>query len=118
MNPIAHSLSVTRKISFLKAGGYDPQLLIAHDYDLWVRLLEEGKGHNLNEALGVHRNHDSSYSMKNERTMIKEVFQVQWRAYTILGGSFSKMVRSLSKRGIAWLLPAGLRSYLRAHVKK
>jgi glycosyltransferase involved in cell wall biosynthesis len=118
MNPIAHSLSITRKSSFLKAGGYDPKLIIAHDYDLWIRLLEEGKGHNLNEALGVHRNHDSSYSMKKERTMIKEVFQVQWRAYTKLGGSFWKMVQSLSKRGVAWLLPAGLRSYIRAHVKK
>jgi glycosyltransferase involved in cell wall biosynthesis len=118
MNPIPHSLSVIRKLSILKAGGYDPKLIIAHDYDLWIRLLEEGKGHNLNEALGVHRNHNASYSMKKERTMIKEVFQVQWRAYTKLGGSFWKMVQSLSKRGVFWFLPPGLRSFLRANVKK
>ena len=68
MNPIAHSLSITRRLPFLKAGGYDPKLVIAHDYDLWIRLLEGGKAHNLNEILGVHRSHDASYSRKkNER---------------------------------------------------
>jgi glycosyltransferase involved in cell wall biosynthesis len=118
MNPIAHSLSIIRKPSVMKVGGYDPKLIIAHDYDLWIRLLAEGKGHNLSEALGVHRTHDASYSMKKERTMIKEVFQVQWRAYIKLGGSFWKMVQSLSKRGVAWLLPAGVRSYLRTNVRK
>ncbi len=113
MNPIAHSLSVIRKSSILKVGGYDPKLIIAHDYDLWIRLLSEGKAHNLNEALGVHRNHDASYSMKKERIMIKEVFKVQWRAYTKHRGSFWKMVRSLSKRGLAWFLPAKIRSFIR-----
>ena len=113
MNSIAHSLSIIRKLPFLKAGGYDPKLVIAHDYDLWIRLLEGGRAHNLNETLGVHRNHDGSYSRRKERTMIKELFQVQWRAYRKLGGSFWKMVRSLSRRGMAWFLPAWLRAYLR-----
>ena len=118
MNPIAHSLSITRKPSFVKAGGYDPKLVIAHDYDLWIRLLEIGKGHNLNQTLGVHRTHDGSYSMKKERIMIKEAFRVQWRAYKILGGSFWKMVRSLSRRGMAWVLPAKIRSYFRTNIRK
>jgi len=113
MNPIPHSLSVIRKPSILKVGGYDPKLIIVHDYDLWIRLLENGKGHNLNEALGVHRNHDASYSIQKERTMIKEVFKVQWRAYTKHGGSFWKMIQSLSKRGLAWFLPAKIRSFIR-----
>ena len=38
--------------------------------------------------------------------MIKESFQAQWKAYTRLGGNFWKMVQSLSKRGIAWFVPA------------
>ena len=117
MNTIPHSFSIIRKSALLKAGGYDPQLIIAHDYDLWIRLLEEGKGHNLNETLGVCRIHTTSFSSKKERTMIKEVFQVQWRAYRKLGGSFWKMVRSLSRRGTAWFLPAGLRAYLRTIIK-
>ena len=117
MNPIPHSFTTIRKPSLLKAGGYDPKLIIAHDYDLWIRLLEEGKGHNLNETLGVCRIHTASFSSKKERTMVKEVFQVQWRAYRKLGGSFWKMVRSLSRRGIAWFLPAELRAYLRTIIK-
>jgi glycosyltransferase involved in cell wall biosynthesis len=113
MNPIAHSLSIVRKSSFLKAGGYDPKLFIAHDYDLWIRLLEGGRARNLNSILGVHRSHDASYSRKKERTMIKELFQVQWRAYRKLGGCFWKMIRSLSRRGMSWFLPAWMRAYLR-----
>jgi glycosyltransferase involved in cell wall biosynthesis len=117
MNPIAHSLSIVRKQSVLQVGGYDPKLDIAHDYDLWIRMLGKGKGHNLDETLGVCRIHTASFSSKKERTMVKEVFQVQWRAYRKLGGSFWKMVRSLSRRGTAWILPAGLRAYLRTIIK-
>ena len=114
MNPIPHSFTSIRKGSLLKAGGYDPKLIIAHDYDLWVRLLEEGKAHNLDEVLGVYRVHGNSFASKKERTMIKEAFQVQWKAYRKLGGSFWKMFRSLFRRGIIWLLPGEARSYLRA----
>jgi len=118
MNPIPHSFTSIRKGSLLKAGGYDPKLIIAHDYDLWVRLLGEGKGHVLDELLGVWRGHDKSYSMKKERTMIKEAFQVQWRAYRRLGGSFLKMARSLSKRGMAWFVSEKIRAYFRTYVRK
>ncbi len=118
MNCVPHSFTVFRKPSFLKAGRYDPKLIIAHDYDLWIRLLKEGKGHNLNETLGVFRIHGESISAKKERIMIHEAFQVQWRAYQKLGGSFLKMAISLSKRTLAWFLPVGLRSCLRAAKRK
>ena len=117
MNPIPHSFTTIRKNSILKAGGYDPKLIIAHDYDLWIRLLEDGKAHVLDELLGVWRGHDNSYSMKKERIMIKEAFQVQWRAYRKLGGSFLKMAVSLSKRGMAWFFSAKIRSYFRANTR-
>ncbi|MEK9627502.1 MAG: glycosyltransferase [Nitrospinota bacterium] len=118
MNPIPHSFTVIRKHSLMKIGGYDPHLVIAHDYDLWIRLLEDGKANNLDEVLGVCRTHDKSYSTKKERIMIKEAFQVQWKAYEKLGGGFWKMVRSLSRRGMALFLPLGVRSYIRASNKK
>lgn len=118
MNPIAHSLSIISKPAFIRSGGYDLKFVVAHDYDLWIRLLREGKGHNLNESLGVHRVSDASYSMEKERTMIKEAFQVQWKAYIRFGGSFWKMFWSLSRRGAAWFLPAKLRSYLRTNNRK
>ncbi len=118
MNCVPHSFTIFRKPSLLKAGGYDPNLIIAHDYDLWIRLLGQGKGHNLNEILGVFRLHEASISSQKERVMVREVFQVQWRAYRVLGGGFWKMVRSLSRRGLAWLAPTGLRSSFRAAVRK
>ena len=118
MNPIAHSLSITRRVAFLKAGGYDPKLVIAHDYDLWIRLLEGGRAQNLSEILGVHRSHDASYSKKKERTLIKELFQVQWKAYRKLGGNFWKMSQSLSKKGIVWCISPEIRSFIRALIVK
>jgi glycosyltransferase involved in cell wall biosynthesis len=118
MNTIPHSFIIFRKSSLIKTGGYDPKLIIAHDYDLWVRLLEEGKVHNLNEILGVHRIHGASITKKKERTMIKEAFQVQWRAYRKLGGSFWKMVWSLSKRGMAFFFPISIRSFFRTIKRK
>jgi len=118
MNSVPHSFTIFRKPSFLKAGGYDPNLVIAHDYDLWIRLLEEGKGHNLNETLGVLRIHKASTSTQKERIMIREAFQVQWKAYRKLDGSFWKMFGSLSRRALAWFLPEKMRSYLRAAIRK
>jgi len=118
MNPIAHSFTIIRKASLIKAGGYDPKWIIAHDYDLWIRLLKEGKGHNLDEVLGVYRVHKNNTSIKKERTMIKEAFQVQWRAYRKLGGSFFKMVASLLKRGMAWFMWTEIRYCFRANTRK
>ncbi len=112
-NPIPHSFTVIRKSALQKVGGYDPKLIIVHDYDLWVRLLEEGRAHNLDQILGVYRVHETSFASKKEQTMIKEAFQVQWKAYRKLGGSFWKMFISLCRRGAIWLLPRGVRSYLR-----
>ena len=117
-NPIPHSFTIIRKSTLQKLGGYSPKLTIVHDYDLWVRLLEEGKAHNLDEILGVYRVHSNSFASKKERTMIKEAFQVQWKAYRKLGGSFWKMFRSLFRRGIIWILPGEVRSYLRATKSK
>jgi len=118
MNSVPHSFVIFRKALFLKVGGYDPKLVIAHDYDLWIRLLEKGKGHNWEGNLGVVRIHESSTSKKKERVMIREVFIVQWRAYRKLGGSFLKMVKSLSKRALAWFVPSAIRSYFRINIRK
>ncbi len=112
-NPIPHSFTIIRKAALQKVGGYDPKLVIVHDYDLWVRLLEEGKGYIIDEILGVYRVHETSFATKKEELMIREAFQVQWKAYRKLGGSFWKMFRSLFRRGVIWILPGGVRSYLR-----
>jgi hypothetical protein len=65
-------------------GGYNSNLVVAHDYDLWIRLLKKGKGHNLNKVLGVFRIHKESISAKKEQIMICEAFQVQLRLWHFL----------------------------------
>ena len=118
MNCVPHSFVIIRKKFFLKAGGYNQNLVVAHDYDLWIRLLGEGNGHNLNENLGVLRIHETSISKKKERVMILETFQIQWRAYQKLGGSFWKMVESFFRRALVWVFPLRIRSYYRASVRR
>ena len=103
---------------FLKVGGYDQNFIVAHDYDLWIRLLGQGNGHILDETLGVFRIHEASISKKKERVMIQETFQIQWKAYQKLGGSFWKMVNSLSRKCFIWLLPLEMRSYFRTSIRK
>jgi glycosyltransferase involved in cell wall biosynthesis len=118
MNCVPHSFATIRKKAFLKVGGYDQKFIVAHDYDLWIRLLEQGSGHILDEILGVFRIHEASISKVKERVMIQETFQIQWKAYQKLGGSFWKMVKSLSRRGLAWFLPLEMRSYFRISFRK
>ena len=73
---------------------------------------------NFNDTLGVYRIHETSISAKKERTMIKEAFQVQWKAFRKFGGSFWKMTQSLSKRGLAWFVPTQVRSGFRDTQRK
>lgn len=44
---------------------YDPAFKHAEDYDLWTRILEITKGHNLEEALVQYRIHSDNVSHKN-----------------------------------------------------
>lgn len=118
MNCVPHSFATIRKKDFLKVGGYDQNFIVAHDYDLWIRLLGQGNGHILDETLGVFRIHEASISKKKERVMIQETIQIQWKAYQKLGGSFWKMVKSLSRRCFMWFLPLEIRSYLRTSIRK
>ena len=73
---------------------------------------------NFNDTLGVYRIHETSISAKKERTMIKEAFQVQWKAFRKFGVSFWKMTQSLSKRGLAWFVPTQVRSGFRDTQRK
>ena len=66
MNCVPHSFATIRKKDFLKIGGYDQNFIVAHDYDLWIRLLGQGNGHILDETLGVFRIHEASISKKKE----------------------------------------------------
>ncbi len=86
-NPFAHSAVMFRRESYLMVGGYDKSFLIAMDYDLFIRLMEIGEAHNIDEALTVIRMHDESYSMKKSRVKIFEGIKIRCRAYSKFGGN-------------------------------
>jgi len=50
-NPFCHSSVIFKKELFLKLGGYNETFKYAQDYELWVRMLNHGRGANLNEVL-------------------------------------------------------------------
>ena len=86
-NPFAHSAAVFRRTAYYKVGGYTKSFLIGMDYDLWIRLMEIGKVHNIEEVLTVVRVHDESFSMKQSRLKTLEGIKIRYRAYSKFGGN-------------------------------
>lgn len=61
-NAFCHSSVMLRRQAVEAAGGYDSSLAFAQDYDLWSRLLKQGKAANLGDPLISLRQHSSSMS--------------------------------------------------------
>lgn len=55
VNPIVHGSTVFRRDAFERAGRYDESITArnggSEDFDLWLRLLQQGKAHNIPEYL-------------------------------------------------------------------
>src|SRR3989344_2599957 len=63
-NQFAHSSVMFRREAALKAGGYDENLNIGEDYDLWLRLGVVGKMANLKEDLLKYRVHGGNITLR------------------------------------------------------
>ncbi len=66
-NCICHPSVIFRRDLFWKAGGYDINYKNSQDYELWLRLIENGKFLNINEPLLKYRRHDHRISAKSNR---------------------------------------------------
>ena len=86
-NPFAHSAVMFRREAYLKTGGYDKSFAIAMDYDLWVRLMEVGEVHNIDEVLTIVRMHDGSTSIKKSKLKTLEGIKIRYYAYSKFGGN-------------------------------
>jgi glycosyltransferase involved in cell wall biosynthesis len=86
-NPFAHSAVMFRRDAYMKVGGYDKNFSIGMDYDLFMRLMEIGQVHNIEEALTVIRMHDESHSLKKSRLKTFEGIKIGCRAYSKFGGN-------------------------------
>ena len=110
-NPFSHSAVMFRKQSFIAAGGYDERFIFSTDYDLWLRLLQTGKGYILEDELTMIRL-AVSMSFQNRRKQKLEGLPIRWRAFKnfFLGGGNPLKVALLFLKSILGLVfPLGIR---------
>jgi glycosyltransferase involved in cell wall biosynthesis len=73
-NPFVHSSVMMRAESVRRLGGYRRAFGAAEDYDLWLRMAENGGIANLPEHLVALRRHDASISRRNA---VRQSFSVR-----------------------------------------
>ncbi|MBN1670868.1 MAG: glycosyltransferase [Kiritimatiellae bacterium] len=61
-NIIPHPMALVRRDVFVEAGGYDEDLPVGADYDLWLRLLEQGDPVFFDETCVQYRQHKGNIS--------------------------------------------------------
>jgi len=109
-NPFAHSAVMFRRDAYFKIDGYSKSFLIGMDYDLWVRLMEIGEVHNIDEVLTVVRVHDESISMQQSSLKTVEGIKIRYRAYSKFGGNPLLTWLFFLKSIVGLILPRWLRT--------
>lgn len=71
--PLTHSSVMFSKDIFEKVGGYNTDFKIAYDYDLWLKLLEEGEVENVQKVLVEYRIHKKSLSNIDSIATLNEI---------------------------------------------
>ena len=78
-NIFFHSAVIMRSDALQRVGGYDQDFVRSQDYDLWLRLLEEGRGANLEEALIELNQGPSRVSRKQARKQVTASIKAKWK---------------------------------------
>ena len=73
---ITFHLRVIRRKAYIMTGGYDPSLLYAGDYDLSLKLCEQGTPVHVNRIVYNYRIHDRNTSFNKRQQTILEAFSV------------------------------------------
>jgi glycosyltransferase involved in cell wall biosynthesis len=111
-NPFVHSSVMARRDLVERAGGYDPTLPVAQDYDLWMRLARLTRLANLGEVLVVRRLLPTRVSAVRDHARLRAEVRVRWRA--VRAGTYPPWCAVfLLRPALAALLPAPLRAALR-----
>lgn len=76
-NPFFHSSVVIERNAFTKSGGYNHHFYRSQDYELWLRLINSAKFHNLNTFLLSRRLSGDNISAKSWKEQLK--FSIQAR---------------------------------------
>ena len=88
-NPFVHSVVMMPRQALERIGGYDEQLGVAIDYDLWIRIACHYKLANLPEVLVIKRMHNLAYFRNNI---------TNWQRYVTLSKILWFAWRHLSRR--------------------
>jgi len=84
-SPFCHATTIYRTADFNQAGGYNPDLASAEDYDLYFRLGRLGKLANVREHLYNVRFHGASISASQSRRQEKATLYIRLKAVAEYG---------------------------------
>ncbi len=111
-NPFVHSSVLMRRSAVSRAGGYDPSLPVAQDYDLWMRMSRVTRLANLPEPLVIRRLLPGRVSAARDTLRLQAEVRVRWRA--VRAGLYPWWCAAFTLRPLAaLLLPCTLRGLLR-----
>ena len=110
-NPMNHPTVMFRKTAVERAGNYRHRELF-EDYDLWVRMLQEGaRLHNLQESLLMFRLSPQLYSRRGGRHYIRQEIAFQCWMHQVGHINGLRLVANITVRTLIRLLPEGMRKY-------
>lgn len=110
-NPMNHPTVMFRKRAVEQAGGYRHRELF-EDYDLWVRMLQQGaQFDNLQESLLLFRLSSQLYSRRGGSHYIRQEIAFQHWMYKVGHISGIRLVANIAARTFIRLIPGGLRKY-------
>lgn len=112
-NPFCHSTTLFRRDAYEKSGGYDTRIRYGQDFDLWIRLLGQGKAFNLDKVLVTARFHPGSITGRNEKRQLISALKTRRKAYLQFGGNVFATLYHLMRSILVLILPGSLRSRLR-----
>lgn len=78
INYIPNTASAYRKTAYESVEGYDPNLVVAEDYDLWLQFLETGKTFGfLEKPVTKYRDHQGNITKEQSAIKEKQKFQMK-----------------------------------------
>lgn len=69
-SPFAHPATMFRRAAVAGLGGYDENFTYSQDYELWSRLLQEGRGRNLGQVVLRYRSHDNNVTSRRREQQL------------------------------------------------
>lgn len=115
--PLVHPSVIYRKNTIVEVGGYDTRAYVVEDYDLWVKLMTEGKFSNISEPLLYYRINPDGESIskkKIQNTNTKHISAKIWEDYLATSKNWKDLWPD--KRSIKIPRPNEYRHYAQLHI--